>query len=191
MIILIRFASFAPNPVLPLFIQSLVTDRERLATLAGLVVASTGIASTVSALMTGQLADRFGRRATLLGCLILGALLGPLHAAVDSVWHLLALRVATGLALGGMMPVVQAIFTELTPPHRRGIAFGILATAGSIGLGGGPLAGSLIAARFGVPAVFVAMTPLFALGAWSLLLLPRAPREEAIATPDRARYTPK
>jgi MFS family permease len=141
--------------------------------------------------MTGQLADCFGRRATLLGCLVLGALLGPLHAGVDSVWHLLALRVATGLALGGMMPVVQAIFTELTPPHRRGIAFGILATAGSIGLGGGPLAGSLIAARFGVPAVFVAMTPLFALGAWSLLLLPRAPREEAIATPDRAAYTPK
>jgi DHA1 family multidrug resistance protein-like MFS transporter len=191
MIILIRFASFAPNPVLPLFIQGLVTDRARLATLAGIVVAATGIASTVSALMTGQLADRFGRRATLLGCLILGALLGPLHATVSSVWHLLALRVATGLALGGMMPVVQAIFTELTPPHRRGIAFGILATAGSIGLGGGPLAGSLIAARFGVPAVFVAMTPLFALGAWSLLLLPRAPREEAIATPDRARYTPK
>ena len=55
----------------------------------------------------------------------------------------------------------------------------------------GPLAGSLIAARFGVPAVFVAMTPLFALGAWSLLLLPRAPRKEAIATPNRARYTSK
>jgi MFS transporter, DHA1 family, multidrug resistance protein len=43
MIILIRFASFAPNPVLPLFIQGLVTDNTRLATLAGLVVASTGM----------------------------------------------------------------------------------------------------------------------------------------------------
>jgi len=181
MIILIRFASFAPNPVLPLFIQGLVADRERLATLAGLVVASTGIASTVSALLTGQLADRFGRRATLLCCLLFAALLCPPHALVTSVWQLLALRVATGLALGGMMPVVQAIFTELTPPHRRGIAFGILATAGSIGLGGGPLTGSLIAARFGVPAVFVAMTPLFALGAWSLLSLPRGERQQRAA----------
>jgi DHA1 family multidrug resistance protein-like MFS transporter len=179
MIILIRFASFAPNPVLPLFIQGLVTDRERLATLAGLVVASTGIASTISALVTGQLADRFGRRTTLLVCLVAAAILSPPHALVDSVWQLLALRVATGLALGGMMPVVQAIFTELTPPHRRGIAFGILATAGSIGLGGGPLTGSLIAARFGVPAVFVAMAPLFALGAWSLLILPRRERRGA------------
>lgn len=191
MIILIRFASFAPNPVLPLFIQGLVTDRERLATLAGLVVASTGIASTISALLTGQLADRFGRRPTLLCCLLAAAILCPPHALVTSVWQLLALRVATGLALGGMMPVVQAIFTELTPPHRRGIAFGILATAGSIGLGGGPLTGSLIAARFGVPAVFVAMTPLFALGAWSLLSLPRGEHSAAISASDRVRAAPK
>lgn len=172
MMILIRFANFAPNPVLPLFIRDLAGDPARLATTAGLVVAATGVASLVSALLTGQLADRFGRRATLLACLIAAAALGPLHAAVGSVWQLLALRVATGLALGGMMPVVQAIFTELTPPHRRGVAFGILSTASSIGLGGGPVAGSLIAARYGVPAVFVAMTPLFILGAWSLLRLP-------------------
>jgi len=72
-----------------------------------------------------------------------------------------------------MLPIVQAIFTELTPPDRRGMAFGILAAAGSIGLGGGPLTGSLIAARFGIPAVFLVMTPLFLLGAWSLLQLPR------------------
>ena len=185
MMILIRFANFAPNPVLPIFIQDLTTDRTRLATIAGLVVASTGIASTVSALLMGQLADRFGRRATLLACLALAAFVSPPHAAVDTVWQLLILRVATGLALGGMMPIVQAIFTELTPPHRRGVAFGILSTASSIGLGGGPIAGSLIAARFGVPAVFVAMTPLFVIGAWAILRLPREGRtgEGAIDRP--------
>jgi DHA1 family multidrug resistance protein-like MFS transporter len=176
MMILIRFANFAPNPVLPLYIQRLVTDQARLATQAGLVVAATGIASTVSALLVGPLADRYGRRPTLLVCLLVAAILCPPHAAVTSVWHLLLLRVGTGLALGGMMPVVQAIFTELTPANRRGMAFGILSTAGSIGLGGGPIAGSLIAARFDVPTVFLAMTPLFLLGAWSLLRLPVAGR---------------
>jgi DHA1 family multidrug resistance protein-like MFS transporter len=180
MIILIRFANFAPNPVLPLFVQGLIADRERLATVAGLVVAATGIASTVSALLVGHLADRFGRRPTLLVCLLVAAVVSLPYAGVGTIWQLLVLRVVTGLALGGMMPVVQAVFTELTPPHRRGIAFGILATAGSLGLGGGPIAGSLIAARFGVPAVFVAMTPLFLLGAWSLLLLPRAQRQREV-----------
>ncbi len=172
MMILIRFANFAPNPVLPLYIQQLAPDQGRLATLSGLVVAVTGSASLVSALLIGPLADRFGRRAVLLVCLLAAALLGPPQAAVGAVWHLIVLRIATGLALGGMMPVVQAIFTELTPPNRRGMAFGILATAGSIGLGGGPVVGSLLAARFGVPAVFLSMTPLFVLAIWSLLHLP-------------------
>ncbi len=180
MIILIRFANFAPNPVLPLFVQSLIADRERLATVAGLVVAATGIASTISALLVGHLSDRFGRRPTLLVCLLSAAVFSLPYAGVTAIWQLLALRVIIGLALGGMMPVVQAVFTELTPPHRRGIAFGILATAGSLGLGGGPIAGSLIAAQFGVPAVFVSMTPLFLLGAWSLMLLPRTERPRKV-----------
>lgn len=81
-----------------------------------------------------------------------------------------------------MMPVIQAIFTELTPPERRGMAFGILATAGAIGLGGGPLTGSLIAANFGIPAVFLTMTPLFLLGIWSLLRLPATHSRKATVT---------
>jgi len=173
MFIIIRFANFAPNPVLPLYVQGLVPDSQRLATLAGLVVAATGIASTFSALLIGSVADRFGRRPTLLTCLLAAAALCPPQAFVGSIGQLLLLRIATGVALGGMLPIVQAIFTELTPPDRRGMAFGILAAAGSIGLGGGPLTGSLIAARFGIPAVFLVMTPLFLLGAWSLLQLPR------------------
>ena len=127
MIVLIRFANFAPNPVLPLFIQQLAADQTRLATIAGLVVASTGVASTISALLMGQAADRFGRRPTLLACLLVGGVLCLPYAAVTSVWQLLLLRTATGLALGGMMPVVQAIFSEVTPPNRRGVAFGIRA----------------------------------------------------------------
>ncbi len=170
--ILIRFANFAPNPVLPLYIKGLASEVARLATLSGLIIAATGIASTVSALLVGSLADRFGRRPTLFVCLLAAAILCPPQAFVTSIGQLLVLRVLTGLALGGMMPVIQAIFTELTPPDRRGMAFGILATAGSIGLGGGPLTGSLIAARFGIPAVFLVMTPMFLLGLWSLMRLP-------------------
>ncbi len=182
MFILIRFANFAPNPVLPLFVKTLISDQERLATAAGFVVASTGIASTVSAILLGHLADRFGRRTTLLVCLLSAAALSLPYPMVTTVWQLLVLRIGAGLALGGMMPVVQAIFTELTPPHRRGIAFGILATAGSIGLGAGPIVGSLVAARFDVPAVFIVMIPFFLLGAWSLLQLPRTEQPKVVET---------
>ena len=169
---IVRFANTAPTPILPLFIQQLVTDRTYLATMAGLVVAATGTASLVSALAVGHLSDRFGRRWALLACLLGAAVLCPPHALVTSVWELLALRLALGFAIGGLFPTVQALLTELTPPGRRGMAFGLLATASAAGNGGGPVVGSLIAAVMGVPAVFVAVAPAFLVGAWVVARLP-------------------
>ena len=174
MLALIRFASMAPHPILPLFVQQLAGDPARLATLAGLVVSAAGVASTVSALLVGHLADRYGRRSTLLVCLGAATLLSAPHALAAAVWQLLLLRAGTGLALGGMVPAVQALFTELTPPSRRGMAFGLLATANAFGNGAGPVLGSLVAAGFGVPAVFLAVTPAYLLGVWLLSRLPRA-----------------
>ena len=169
----IRFANNAPLPLLPLFVQQLDDDRTHVGATVGAVVAATGVASMVSALLVGRLADRFGRWATLLVCLLAATGLAPLHAAASTVWQLLIVRTLMGLALGGMTPSLQAVLTDVTPPSRRGAAFGWLATAGAIGNGGGPMAGSAIAAAFGIPAVFVATAPMFLLGAVVLARLPR------------------
>jgi len=169
----IRFANNAPLPLLPLYVQQLDADRTHVGATVGMVVAATGVASMVSALLVGRLADRFGRWATLLVCLIAATGLAPLHAAATTVWQLLVVRTLMGLALGGMTPSLQAVLTDVTPAQRRGAAFGWLATAGAIGNGGGPLAGSAIAAAFGIPAVFVATAPMFLIGAVVLARLPR------------------
>jgi MFS family permease len=52
----------------------------------------------LSAVTMGRLADRYGRTATLLVCLLLAAVLSPLHALATTVWQLLALRTAMGFA---------------------------------------------------------------------------------------------
>jgi DHA1 family multidrug resistance protein-like MFS transporter len=163
-----RFATIAPQPVLPLFVQQLVDTPEGLATTVGVVLAATGIASTVSALLVGRLTDVVGRRATLLACFALTAALSPLHFLVGSVWHLVLLRTAMGLALGGTMPAIQALMIDATPAGRRGAAFGLLTTANAAGNGGGPVVGSVVAAAYGVPAVFVATVPLLGIGGWVL-----------------------
>ena len=163
-----RFATIAPQPVLPLFVQQLVDTPDGLATTVGVVLAATGIASTVSALLVGRLTDVVGRRATLLACFALTAVLSPLHFLVGSVWHLVLLRTAMGLALGGTMPAIQALMIDATPAGRRGAAFGLLTTANAAGNGGGPVVGSVVAAAYGVPAVFVATVPLLGIGGWVL-----------------------
>jgi DHA1 family multidrug resistance protein-like MFS transporter len=86
------------------------------------------------------------------------------------------LRLALGLALGGLFPAIQAMLTDLTPSGRRGMAFGLLATASAIGNGAGPVLGSLVAAGYGVPWAFVAVTPVFLVGAALVLRLPASAR---------------
>jgi MFS family permease len=157
----IRFANLAPQPVLPLYIAQLGEDEARVATTVGLVLAATGIAGMVSALVVGRLADRYGLGATLLVCLVAAAVLSPLQAFAGTVWQLLALRTAMGFALGGTAPAIQAVITELTPAQRRGAAFGLLATAGAVGNGAGPVIGSAAAAAFGIPASFIVVAPVF------------------------------
>ena len=44
---------------------------------------------------------------------------GP-HALAGSVWQLLVLRTAVGLAQGGASPMIEALLIEMTPPGRRG-----------------------------------------------------------------------
>jgi DHA1 family multidrug resistance protein-like MFS transporter len=79
-----------------------------------------------------------------------------------------------GFALGGMFPAIQALMILVTPPGRRGAAFGLLATANGFGNGGGPVVGSLLAAAFGVPMMFASMVAILGGAGWVLVRL-RAP----------------
>jgi DHA1 family multidrug resistance protein-like MFS transporter len=183
---IVRFVNVAPQPVLPLFVQEMVGTTEALGVTVGIVLAATGVASTVSALLVGRLSDRYGWRPLLLGCVALTVAVAPFHLLIASVWQLVLLRIATGFALGGMSPAIQALLIQVTPARRRGAAFGLLTTANAVGNGGGPVAGSVVAAAYGVPAVFVATMPVMGLAAWILVRLrlaePKRSNEPAPST---------
>src|SRR5436190_21556702 len=167
----VRCVSLARQPVVPLYVQQLVGDTDRLGTIVGVVLATTGVAASVSALLLGRVTDRYGWRPTLLGCLACTILLSPLHLLITSVWHLLALRTAMGFALGGMFPAIQALMILVSPTGRRGAAFGLLATANAFGNGGGPVVGSLLAAAYGVPVMFTSMVGVLGGAGWVLTRL--------------------
>lgn len=180
---LVRLANVAPNPILPLFVQELLPTSEYLGATVGFMMAATGIAATVSAVVVGRAADRFGRRTALLGCCVLTALLCPFQALVGSVWQLIALRTLIGLTQGGMGTAFQALMVDMTPKSRRGAAFGVITTAHSIGNGAGPVGGSSVAAAFGIPIVFLAMTPLYVVAAGVLAVLGRRSARAQAPTP--------
>lgn len=76
----------------------------------------------VGALAGGRLADRIGRRAVVIGSLILLGVFSIGSALVGDLPGLLAMRFATGLGLGGVLPNILALTSESAPRPERAAA---------------------------------------------------------------------
>ena len=68
----------------------------------------------------GRLADRTGRRRVLIVTVLVDAAFGLASAFAPSFAALLALRLLTGVGVGGTLPVDYAMMAEFLPPERRG-----------------------------------------------------------------------
>jgi MFS family permease len=100
---------------------------------AGAISAAFGLATIPSRLLGGRLADRLGRRRTILtgmaGCAAaqLGLAASPDLAVAAGCALLL------GLAFELYEPPSQAMIADATPPEQRASAFGLLTTALAVG----------------------------------------------------------
>ena len=68
----------------------------------------------------GRLADRIGRRKVLIVTVLIDAAFGLASVFAHDFALLLALRLLTGVGVGGTLPVDYAMMAEFLPPKRRG-----------------------------------------------------------------------
>lgn len=68
----------------------------------------------------GRLADRIGRRRVLIATVLIDAVFGLASVFATDFAVLLALRLLTGIGVGGTLPVDYAMMAEFLPPRRRG-----------------------------------------------------------------------
>jgi AAHS family 4-hydroxybenzoate transporter-like MFS transporter len=127
--------------------------------------------------LAGYCGDRFGRRAALIGCVILFGLGTIATAFVHGLGALTVLRFLTGMGAGGAVPNASALTAEFAPLRRRPVA--VKLTIVCVPLGG--MLGGLIAARvlpvFGWRALYAiggAAPLVLALVLWRAL--PESPR---------------
>lgn len=102
----------------------------------GLVLAGQTLLYGVFQPAAGLLADRYGAtRAVLLGagCYILGLVLASQAASVFDLHLSLGLLLGLGLS-GCANVVVLGAIGKVVPPERRGMAFGVIIAAGSVGM---------------------------------------------------------
>jgi MFS family permease len=105
------------------------------------------IGMAVGSIVLGQVADRIGRRPTVLGCLATMATGMLLAALSTSVLSLAMVRLLTGLGIGGMLACISAIAADSANARRRTMAVAIVAAGYPLGaVIGGTLSSSLLVA---------------------------------------------
>lgn len=112
----------------------------------GIVLSMELLGMAVGSVLIGNIADRIGRRPTILCCLVLMAL-GMLAATrADGVTMLSVIRFVTGIGIGGMLSSTSAMVAEFSNDKRRGLNVALNIAGYSTGaILGGLLASKLLA----------------------------------------------
>jgi MFS family permease len=99
----------------------------------------------LGSVLLGGVADRFGRRKTMLGCLV--AMAGGMFMAttVTGLVDLSVWRVITGLGIGGMLATINATAAEFSNERRKYLCVSLMAIGYPVGVVfGGTIAAQLL-----------------------------------------------
>jgi MFS family permease len=113
----------------------LTVSRGYTATTAGLVLSVYGIGSAVGVLLGGELTDRVGRRATMVGAQLAAAATTAALGLVTQVAAIAALTFAVGATASASRPAVAAMIADLVGPADRLRAYAVNYWAINIGFG--------------------------------------------------------
>lgn len=109
----------------------------------GIVLSMELIGMAIGSVLLGRVADRIGRRPTILGCLAVMATGMLMATTVNGVVDLSIWRVVTGLGIGGMLAAITAVAAEFSNNRRRHLGVSLM----SIGYPVGAVVGGTVAAQ--------------------------------------------
>jgi len=156
-------------PVLPRYVHGPL-DSGNIA--VGIVIGSYAVTGLLLRPFAGRLADRRGRRPTVLIGSAIVAVSGFLYLLPLGVPGLIGARLLLGAGEGAVFTAGSAWIVDIAPPERRGRVIGLYGLAVWSGLSIGPLFGELLLNASGYTAVwlFTGIAPL--VGALIALRLP-------------------
>nr|WP_155742549.1 MFS transporter [Variovorax paradoxus] len=173
---LLMLANMSIEPIITVYVATLVEDPNRVTMVAGLVMSAAALGSILSASRLGKLADRVGHWNVIVGCLAVSAVLLVPQAFVTSGWQLVVLRFLMGLSLGGLLPCIASVIRHNVPERVAGNMLGYSTSAQYTGQVAGPLLGGFVGGHVGMRAVFLGTCVLMAAGAgWNWLAKRRQP----------------
>ena len=109
----------------------------------GIVLSMELIGMALGSVFLGGVADKIGRRPTILGCLVVMAFGMIMATTVRGLVDLSIWRIVTGLGIGGMLAAINAVSAEFSNTQRRNLSVSMM----SIGYPVGAVVGGIVAAQ--------------------------------------------
>jgi benzoate transport len=109
----------------------------------GIVLSMDLIGMAIGSIVIGGVADKIGRRPTMLGCLVLMVIGMFMATTVTNLVQLSLWRILTGLGIGGLLAAINAVAAEFANFRRRHLSVSLMA----IGYPIGAVVGGLIVAQ--------------------------------------------
>ena len=129
-------------PLLPLHLTERLGASVKL---VGLVVATFALVETVLKTAWGSVADRIGRRPTIIAGLALSSVAPLIMSVLRVPFLFVPLRLIDGGGSSALWPAASAIIADTSPPERRATAMGALNMFFLAGLACGPVLGLFVA----------------------------------------------
>lgn len=147
---LLFFASFNMIvPELPSFLSSLGGGEYK-----GLIISLFTVTALISRPFSGKLADRIGRKPVIMAGSMVCFGCSLMYPWMTTVFGFLFLRLIHGFSTGFTPTGQTAYLGDIIPAHRRGEAMGLLGTAGTLGMAGGPALGGWLSTLYSLDVMF-------------------------------------
>jgi DHA1 family multidrug resistance protein-like MFS transporter len=173
-------ANQSVSPIVPLFVQNLISAGKNPASITGLMLGLGGVAGAISAIFFGRLSDKSNPKYILLTCLLIGGCAYFPQGLAPTVIVLIAARLVFGLTTGGVGPTTNALLAEITPAEQRGSVYGLLSASTAAGGLIGPLGASTLAAATSLRLpFFLTGTMLLLTAVWVWRVVPLSIAEAA------------
>lgn len=166
------YSTFCPGFMIPFVIKPWHLTKGE----AGTLMSAGLIGFTVGSIFVGQIADRVGRKYTLLLSLLFSSLLNvtiPLFG--DTYVSFIAIRIVAGVGQGALLPLCATLINEVAPRKYVNTLAGIVMA----GMGVGGVAGALVgleAKTLGWPVIYYACGMGIIIFGLGLFLVPESPR---------------
>lgn len=163
--------------VIGFIVPAIAADWGQSPAVFGPALASSLLGVAFGSVLAGLLGDRIGRRLTLVGVFAFGGACTLATALADGQVELMFWRFLTGIGMGGAIPNVIALTSELMPAARRTFLVVLVYSGAPLGATLSSLLAAHMIPAFGWESVFIVGGSLpFAIGALALFLLPESPR---------------